>query len=105
MTKSLGDYNIERSSSFNTKNISWSKKTPIDTDQQKKNKPHKPSKNTSATNIIYTDVESDPPVEKTFIIEKIMDADKSKKNNFDRRFENSSASIGNIQQGFKRPAR
>jgi hypothetical protein len=105
MTKSLGDYNIERSSSFNTKNISWSQKTPADTEQQKKKKPRKASKNTSATNIIYTDVESEPPVEKTFIIEKIVDADKSKNKNLDRRFENSSASIGNIQQGFKRPAR
>ena len=105
MTKSLGDYNIERSSSFDTHNISWSKKTPIDVDQQKKKKSNKPSKNTSATNIIYTDVESKPPVEKTFIIEKIMGADKSKKNNFDRRFENSSASIGTIGPGFKRPAR
>jgi hypothetical protein len=105
MTKSLGDYNIERSSSSDTKNISWSQKTPTDVDQQKKKKLDKPSKNTSATNIIYTDVESKPPVEKTFIIEKIIDADKSKKNDFDRRFENSSASNGSIGPGFKRPAR
>jgi hypothetical protein len=104
MTKSLGDYNIERSSSFDTKNISWSKKTPTDTEQQKKKKPGR-TKNTSATNIIYTDAESEPSVEKTFIIEKIIDTDKSKNKNLDRRFENTSASIGNIQQGFKRPAR
>ena len=104
MTKSLGDYNIERSSSSDTKNISWSQKTPVDPEQQKKKKP-RTSKNTSATNIIYTDVESEPSVEKTFIIEKIMDTDKSKNKNLDRRFENTSASIGNIQQGFKRPAR
>ncbi|QMU55289.1 MAG: hypothetical protein GKS07_10575 [Nitrosopumilus sp.] len=105
MTKSLGDYNIERSSSSDTKNISWSQKMPADAEQQKKKKPRKTSKNTSATNIIYTDVESEPHVEKTFIIEKIMDADKSKNKNLDRRFENTSASIGNIQQGFRRPAR
>ena len=105
MTKSLGDYNIERSSSSDTKNISWSQKTPVDPEQQKKKKSDKPSKNTSATNIIYTDVESEPSVEKTFIIEKIMNADKSKKKNLDRRFENTSASLGNIGPGFKRPAR
>ena len=105
MTKSLGDYNIERSSSSDTKNISWSQKTPADIDQPKKKKIDKSPKNTSATNIIYTDVESEPTVEKTFIIEKITDADKSKKKNLDRRFENSSASNCNIQQGFKRPSR
>ncbi len=105
MTKSLGDYNIERSSSSDTKNISWSQKTPTDVDLQKKKKFNKPSKNTSATNIIYTDVESEPSVEKTFIIEKIMSDDKSKKKKLDRRFENTSASNCIIQQGFKRPSR
>ena len=105
MTKSLGDYNIERSSSSDTKNISWSQKTPTDVDQPKKKKPDKPSKNTSATNIIYTDAESEPSVEKTFIIEKIIDAGKTKKKNLDRRFENTSASNCNIQQGFERPSR
>ncbi len=104
MTKSLGDYNIERSSSSDTKNISWSQKTPADVEQQKKKKPSR-TKNTSPTNIIYTDAESESSVEKTFIIEKITDADKSKKKNLDRRFENTSASICNIQQGFKRPSR
>ena len=105
MTKSLGDYNIERSSSSDTKNISWSQKTQVDPEQQKKKKSRKTSKNTSATNIIYTDVESKPPVEKTFIIEKIVDADRPKNKKLDRRFENTSASICNIQQGFKRPSR
>jgi hypothetical protein len=36
MTKSLGDYNIERSSSSDVRNITWTKKTSMDTDKLKK---------------------------------------------------------------------
>jgi hypothetical protein len=62
MGKSLGDYNIEKSSSYNVNNIKWSQKNPLD-------------------------------------------AEKPKKKNADKRFQNSSASNCNIQQGFERPAR
>jgi hypothetical protein len=105
MTKSLGDFNMERSSSFDTKNITWSQKSPADVDKHKKKNSHKTPKNTSATNIIYTEIDEEPSVERVFIIEQPSDIYKTKNTNPDRRFENSSASNCIIQQGFKRPAR
>jgi hypothetical protein len=105
MTKSLGDFNIERSSSSDTKNITWSQKTTSDEDKRKKKNSHKIPKNTSATNIVYAKTEEETSVERIFVIEQSSDSDKTKKKNLDRKFENSSASNCNIQQGFKRPSR
>ena len=105
MAKSLGDYNIERSSSSDVQNITWTKKVSIDTStKSKKSNSNKISKNTSPTNIIFTDAVTKTS-KKIFIIEEIVDASKSKINNVDRKFENSSASNCNIKQGFKRPSR
>lgn len=105
MAKSLGDYNIERSSSSDVQNITWTKKVSIDTStKSKKSNSIKISKNTSPTNIIFTDAVTKTS-KKIFIIEEIVDASKSKINNVDRKFENSSASNCNIKQGFKRPSR
>ena len=105
MTKSLGDYNIERSSSSDVQNITWTKKVSLDTStKSKKSNSNKISKNTSPTNIIFTDAVTKTS-KKIFIIEEIVHVSKSKKNNIDRKFENSSASNCNIKQGFKRPSR
>ncbi len=105
MVKSLGDFNVERSSSSDTKNITWSKKTTSGSDKSRKKNPYKISKNTSATNIIYTDMDEESSVERIFVVEQSSDANKNKNKNTDRKFENSSASNCNIQQGFKRPSR
>ena len=105
MGKSLGDYNIEKSSSSDLKNIKWSQKNPLDTEKPKKKKANKISK-TSATNIIYTDTpKKDTSIEKIFKVEVVPDTEKPKKKNTDKKFQNSSASNCNIQEGFKRPAR
>jgi hypothetical protein len=105
MTKSLGDYNIERSSSSDVENITWTQKTPTDADKPKKKNLNKTSQNIRATNIIFTEAPVKVPAKKVFIIEEVMDTATSKKNHLDRKFENSSASNCNIKQGFERPAR
>ena len=105
MTKSLGDYNIERSSSSDVGNITWTKKTSINADKPKKKNPNKTSKNTLATNIIFTEAPIKVPTKKVFIIEEVMNTTTSKEKHLDRKFENSSASNCNIKQGFKRPSR
>jgi len=106
MGKSLGDYNIEKSSSSDLKNIKWSQKNPTDTEKPKKKKTNKTSK-TSASNIIYTDKtkETLSNVEKVFKVEVVSDNDNSKKKQTGKKFQNSSASNCNIKQGFKRPSR
>ena len=105
MTKSLGDYNIERSSSSDVGNITWTQKTPTDVDKPKRKNPNKTSRNIPATNIIFTETPVKVPAKKVFIIEEVMGTSTSKKKHLDRKFENSSASNCNIKQGFKRPSR
>lgn len=62
MGKSLGDYNIEQSSSTELKNIKWTqKKSDSDTNSKKKKK-------ISPTNIIYAESKSEPIKQKTFKI-------------------------------------
>ena len=101
MGKSLGDFNIEKSSSADINNIKWSQKNPKDTELKKK-KPDKIHKS-SASNIIYTK-KTKPPVEKVFKVEED-DTEKTKKKNADKRHQKSSSSNCNIKQGFKRPGR
>ena len=96
---------MERSSSSDSKNITWSHKTSNDDKKTRKKNSHKTSKNTSATNIVYGEFDEKSSSEKIFIIERAVDFDKPKKKNMERKFENSSASNCNIQQGFKRPSR
>ena len=105
MTKSLGDYNIERSSSSDVKNITWTQKVSIDVDKSKKRNPNKISRKISATNIIFTETPVKTFTKKIFIIEEIMSTTTQKKKYLDRKFENSSASNCNIKQGFKRSSR
>lgn len=103
MAKSLGDFRINRSSSSDTNNIKWTQKNPFDAEKLKTKNPNKKTRNSSPTNIIYSD-EIKPSIEKVFKIDESED-DKSKKEILDKRFEKSSATNCNIQQGFKRPAR
>ncbi len=106
MGKSLGDYRIEISSSFDSKNIQWSKKNLFDENDPKKKKTGKKF-NISPTNILQTSKskKDQPVIEKVFKIEDVDDTNKSKKKNTDKKFQNSSASNCNIKQGFKRPGR
>jgi hypothetical protein len=104
MAKSLGDYNIERSSSSDVGNITWTQKTSIDASKPKKKNPSKVSQKIPATNVIFTETPIKVPAKKVFIIE-VADTTTSKKKRPDRKFENSSASNCKIKQGFKRPSR
>ena len=105
MNKSLGDYNIERSSSSDVGKITWTQKTSMDSDKPKKKNRNKTSQNIPATNIIFTEAPVKVPAKKVFIFEEVTDTTTSKKKHLDRKFENSSASNCNIKQGFQRPSR
>ena len=107
MGKSLGDYNIEKSSSSDIKNIKWTQKNPVDTDKSKNKK--KTKRKTSPSNIIYTPETKKvkPPVEKIFKVKEVIITEKSKnkKKKTDKKFQNSSISNCKIEQGFTRPGR
>ncbi len=96
--KSLGDYNIEQSSSADIKNIKWSQKNPKDAEIKKKKRTRK----ISPLNIIYTQ-KTKPSVEKVFRLKE--DIKKTKKKNTDKKSQKSSADNCKIKQGFKRPGR
>ena len=106
MAKSLGEYVIEKSSSADIQNITWTKKNPKNTEKSKKKKSNKKYKTTSASNIIYAKKtkKTSPHTAKVFKIE-VVDTEKSKKKKSDKRHQNSSASKCKIKPGFKRPAR
>ncbi len=106
MAKSLGEYVIEKSSSTDIQNITWTKKNPKDTTKSKKKKSDKKYKTTSALNIIYAkkSKKASSHVAKVFKIE-VTDTEKSKKKKSDKRHQNSSASKCKIKPEFKRPAR
>jgi hypothetical protein len=104
MVKSLGDYNIEKSSSTDTKNIQWSRKNPTDIEKSKKKKTEKRFKKSSATNIIYTK-KIEPKIEKIFKIKDDENIEKSKTDETGKMFQKSSVTNSNIQQGWKRKAR
>ena len=95
--KSLGDYNIERSSSAGI-NIKWSQKNPKDAEIKKKKRTRK----ISPLNIIYTQ-KIKPSVKKIFRIKEVIE--KAKKKKTDKKFQKSSADNCKIKQGFKRPGR
>jgi len=106
MAKSLGEYVIEKSSSSDIQNITWTQKNPKDTTKSKKKKPNKKYQNSSASNIIYTQKtkKTSSPVEKVFKIE-VVDIEKSKKKKPNKKYQNSSASKCKIKPEFKRPGR
>jgi hypothetical protein len=107
MTKSLGDYNIEKSSSSDVNNISWSQKNQNEDNKPKKKKILKEGQMPSGVNIIYKK-DSDEEitiVKKVFIIEDEQKSEKAKEE-VGRRFENTSAILGTVKErAYKRPAR
>ena len=98
MPKSLGEYNISRSSSADINNIKWSPKKSTNTEIPKKRKKRK----ISSTNIIYTDEIKVKEAAKIFIVKE---NDKPKKNNTHEKFQNSSVTVCKIEQGFSRKGR
>ena len=103
MAKSLGDYNIEKSSSSDLTNIKWTLKNQSNSKLKKKNT-GKRSKSTP-TNIIYSQKSKyETTTKKEFKI-KVTEVEKIKKKNSDKKFQKSSASNSMIKQGFKRPGR
>ena len=101
MGKSLGDYLLEQSSLLGTSGVKWTQKTPADTEKSKKKKT---ARNTSPTNIIYTDDKVKIHVEKIFKIEENTNTE-SKKKKIDKRFQTSSASTFKVIPGFTRKGR
>mgnify|MGYP000052938951 FL=1 len=98
MVKSLGEFNISQSSSADIHNITWSQRNPRDMDIPKKRKTRK----ISPTNIIYT---TKIKIKQAVKIFKIKENYKSKKKNIYEKFQNASATICKIEQGFKRKGR
>jgi len=103
MIKSLGEYNKKRSSSADVNNITWTQKNPTDPDKPR----NKNKKKISPLNILPStnSISTSRILEKIYKIELVSNANKSKTELYDRRFENSSASNCLIGPGFKRPAR
>ena len=106
MRKSLGDYNIEKSSSSDLNNISWSQKKQKDNNKPKKKKSVKTDQIPSGTNIIYKkDNEEKIVTKKIFKIEDEQNSAKSKEKT-GKRHENTSALLGQVKEkSYKRPAR
>jgi len=102
MVKSLGDYNKEKSSSSDLKNIQWSKKNLQNLDKPKsKNK-----KKISPTNILPAKNKIiEESTEKVFKIEINTDEGKSKNKQYNKKFSESDASNCKIERGFRRPGR
>jgi len=103
MVKSLGNFNIKKSSSIDKKNIQWSQKNPVGDGKVQKKKSNK-MKKSLATNIIYTE-KIKPKTEKIFKIKENTDNEKSKTEKSNKKFEKSSVTNSNVQQGWKRKAR
>ena len=103
MGKSLGDYNIEQSSSFDLKNIKWTQKNQSNIKKPKQSRNHNPP---PLSPIIIHKTLKDKSSNKLFIVESLVtDNQKNKKSAVKKRFQNSSATMSKIEQGFKRPGR
>ena len=110
MRKSLGDYNVEKSSSHNIQNIVWTIKHSIDAEKLKNKKKNtdKKARTSSPTNIIYHNTPKLKSHDGNFFkIKEITGAEKlkNKKKNTDKKARTSSPTNCNIKQGFKRPGR
>jgi len=104
MAKSLGDYNIEQSSSSDFKNIKWTKKNPLD---EKPKNPKKTKKISPTNTIVKQNKTANPPVKKIYKI-KNDSVDDNLNNNtsiLDKKSQIASASNCKIMPSFKRPAR
>ena len=106
MRKTLGDYNIEKSSSADVNNINWSQKKQKSEDKPRKEKNIRTNLTTSGTNIIYKKEEDQKVVtEKIFKIKNEQNSEKSKEET-GKRYENVDASLGQVKErSYKRPAR
>ena len=106
MRKTLGDYNIEKSSSSDVNNINWSQKKLNDDKKPKKKKIAKKSQIPSGTNIIYKTNDDEETISKKIIkITNEEDFEKSKEI-VGRRFENKASSLGQVKErSYKRPGR
>ena len=106
MRKTLGDYNIEKSSSADLNNISWSQKKQKNENKPKKEKNVKTNLTILGTNIIYKKDEIQEIVtEKIFKIKNEQNSEKSKEET-GKRYENTDSSLGQVKEkSYKRPAR
>ena len=106
MRKTLGDYNIEKSSSTDVNNNSWSQKKQKNEHRQKKENNIKTNLTVSGTNIIYKkDGEEETTIKKMFKIENEENSEKSKED-IGKRYENTDSSLGQVKEkSYKRPAR
>ena len=106
MRKSLGDYNVEKSSSSDLNNISWSQKKQKNEDKPKKENNIKTNLTVLGTNIIYKkNREEETVTKKIFKIENEENSEKSKEK-IGKRYENTSALLGQVKEkSYKRPAR
>ena len=106
MRKTLGDYNIEKSSSTNVNNINWSQKKLNDDKKPRKKKIVKESQIPSGTNIVYKKNEDkEIPTKKLFKIDNEQKGEKSKEE-IGKRHENVASSLGQVKErSYKRPAR
>ena len=101
------DFNIEQYSSSDPKNIKWTQKN--NTDIKKPKTKRKPIKNISSSNIIRSNNKEKIklPVDKIFKVttSETNSKSKDKKKTIGKKFQKSSASNCNIEQGFRRPGR
>jgi len=106
MRKTLGDYNIEKSSSTDVNNINWSQKKLNDDKKPKKKKEVKTSQIPLGTNIIYKKKDDEKEdVEKIFKIDNEQKLEKSKEET-GKRHENVASSLGQVKErSYKRPGR
>ena len=106
MRKTLGDYNIEKSSSADVNNINWSQKKINDNKRPKKKKIVKKTQIPSGTNIIYKNDDKKITSSKKIIkINNEQNSEKSKEIT-GKRFENKASSLGQVKErSYKRPGR
>jgi hypothetical protein len=106
MRKTLGDYNIEKSSSADVNNINWSQKKLNDNKKPRKKKEVKTSQIPSGTNIIYKKKEDEKKTtEKIFKIYNEEKLERSKEET-GKRHENVASSLGQVKErSYKRPGR
>ena len=106
MRKTLGDYNIEKSSSADVNNINWSQKKLNDDKKPKKKKIVKEGQIPSGTNIVYKkNDDKEVPTKKLFKIDNEQKGEKSKEE-IGKRHENVASSLGQVKEkSYKRPAR
>ena len=106
MRKTLGDYNIEKSSSVDVNNINWSKKKVNDDKKPKKKKILKTTQIPSGTNIIYKNEDKKIVNSKKIIkINNEQNLQKSKEK-IDKKIESKDSSLGQVKErSYKRPGR